>query len=169
MKSPNALFLRTFALGFVLVCFAFPAAAQWKWKDANGKIQYSDLAPPPGTPEANILQRPAGTQLGVMVLNKDGKPVNVAASAPASAPAAKASAPSKAEQDALAKAKEKEKADQARVDAQRRDNCAAARNNLATLESGVRMRTGADGAIMDDQQRADAIERAQRVITSECK
>ena len=162
MKSPNALFLRTFALGFVLISLAFPAAAQWKWKDANGKIQYSDLAPPPGTPEANILQRPAGSQVTVMVL-KDGKPVNVAASAPAAAP--KASAPGKAELDAQAKLK----ADQARIEGQRRESCEAARGNLATLQSGVRMRSGADGAIMDDDQRAQAIDRAQRVITSDCK
>ncbi len=171
MKSPNALFLRTFALGFVLVCAAFPACAQWKWKDANGKIQYSDLAPPPGTPDANILQRPAGSQLGVMVL-KDGKPVNVAAPAPS----AQASAPSKAELDAQAKLKQdqadqlaRQKAEQARVDTQKRENCAAARNQLATLQSGVRLRTGADGAIMDDEQRAAAMDRAQRLIASECR
>lgn len=163
MKSPNAPFLRTFALGFVLVCIASAAHAQWKWKDASGKIQYSDLAPPAGTPDANILQRPAGSQLGVMVL-KDGKPVAVAPASTASAPAPKASGPSKAEQEAQAK----QKADQARYEAQKRENCASARDNLATLQSGVRMRTGSDGAIMDDQQRTDAMARTQRVIASEC-
>lgn len=156
-----------------LLCIALPAQAQWKWKDANGKVQYSDLPPPSGTPDAAILQRPPGQQLGVMVL-RDGKPVNVTAEAAASA-APKASAPTKAEQDALAKKKQdeadqlaKQKADQTRIAAQKRANCAAARDNMATLQSGVRLRTGADGAIMDDDQRNAAINRAQQVINSEC-
>ena len=165
MQSLPAPFVRALLASVALACFALPACAQWKWKDASGKIQYSDLPPPAGTPDANILQRPPGTQLGVMVL-KDGRPVNVAAPVAASAPAPKASSgPSKAELEAQAK----QKADQARVDAQRRENCSAARDNLATLQSGVRVRTGADGAIMDDQQRADAVDRAQRVIASDCK
>jgi hypothetical protein len=152
-----------------MLSIALPAHAQWKWKDASGKIQYSDLPPPSGTPEANILQRPAGQQLGVMVL-RDGKPVNVPA-----AEAAKASAPSKADLDAQAKQKQdqadqlaRQKADQARVAQQKRDNCAAARENLATLQSGVRLRTGTDGAIMDDAQRNAAVDRAQQIINSDC-
>ena len=38
--------------------FAMPASAQWKWRDKNGQTQYSDLAPPAGTPDHDILQRP---------------------------------------------------------------------------------------------------------------
>jgi hypothetical protein len=38
-----------------------PAAAQWKWRDQRGQTQYSDLPPPPGVPESDILQRPAAT------------------------------------------------------------------------------------------------------------
>ena len=37
---------------------ALPAAAQWKWRDKNGQVQYSDLAPPNGVAERDILQRP---------------------------------------------------------------------------------------------------------------
>ena len=38
---------------------ALPAEAQWKWKDKNGHIQYSDLPPPTGTPEKDILMQPS--------------------------------------------------------------------------------------------------------------
>ena len=35
-----------------------PAEAQWKWNDKGGHIQYSDLPPPAGTPDQDILSRP---------------------------------------------------------------------------------------------------------------
>ena len=36
--------------GFTLfgATLALPVAAQWKWRGANGQMQYSDLPPPPG-------------------------------------------------------------------------------------------------------------------------
>ena len=42
---------------------ALPVAAQWKWRGANGQMQYSDLPPPPGVAEKDILQRPGNTAL----------------------------------------------------------------------------------------------------------
>ena len=38
---------------------ALPAAAQWKWRDKGGHVQYSDLPPPAGTPDQDILSRPS--------------------------------------------------------------------------------------------------------------
>ena len=38
---------------------ALPAEAQWKWRDKGGQIQYSDLPPPSGVAEKDILQRPS--------------------------------------------------------------------------------------------------------------
>ena len=40
---------------------ALPAEAQWKWRDKGGHVQYSDLPPPPGTPDGDILARPSAT------------------------------------------------------------------------------------------------------------
>ena len=54
-------------LAALLLCVALPAQAQWKWKDANGKVQYSDLPPPAGTPEKDILQRPASATRLIVV------------------------------------------------------------------------------------------------------
>ena len=64
---------------------ALPAAAQWKWRDKGGHIQYSDLPPPPGVAEQDILQRPNGNQRRMAV-----------ATAAAPAPSAAASGPQKA-------------------------------------------------------------------------
>ena len=36
-------------------CIALPAEAQWKWRDKGGHVQYSDLPPPAGTPDQDIL------------------------------------------------------------------------------------------------------------------
>jgi glutaredoxin len=44
--DPSAVVL-AFGLGAVLAAVAAPAAAQYKWVDANGTVTYSDLPPPP--------------------------------------------------------------------------------------------------------------------------
>jgi len=51
----------TGAMAALVLC-ALPAQAQWKWRDAAGHVQYSDLPPPSGTPEKDILGRPAAQQ-----------------------------------------------------------------------------------------------------------
>ena len=38
------------------------AFAQWKWRDKAGVVQYSDLPPPNGTADKDVLQRPTTTQ-----------------------------------------------------------------------------------------------------------
>src|SRR5690242_13606770 len=40
---------------------AVPAHAQWKWRDKNGQTQYSDLPPPAGVADSDILPRPTAT------------------------------------------------------------------------------------------------------------
>ena len=40
------------------VLAAPPAFAQWKWKDAQGRVTVSDLPPPRSVPDKDILQRP---------------------------------------------------------------------------------------------------------------
>jgi len=154
-----------------LLITALPAHAQWKWKDANGKIQYSDMPPPAGTPDGNILQRPAGAPPIQIVTLQDGKPVNVAA-APASAASA---APTKAELDAQAKKRQdqadqlaKQKADEAKLAAQKRESCARARDNLAILESGQRLRTGQNGDFMTDEQRVSEMQRTRSIVSADC-
>jgi hypothetical protein len=147
-----------------------PAAAQWKWRDQRGQTQYSDLPPPPGVPESDILQRPAATGARRALI------VTAPASGASAAPlaAGRASDPElearrkKAEQDVA----DKKKADDAKIAAIRADNCARAKEQLRTLDSGIRIaRIDAKGEreVLDDTARAAEGRRARDVIASECK
>lgn len=149
---------------------ALPATAQWKWRDNSGRIQYSDLPPPNGVPEKDILQRPAAAvarQAPTFVA-----PAASAASAVPPAPAGK-----EPELEAKRKAAEKEQADKARAEEQKlaaakADNCLRARAHVRSLESGQRMaRINEKGEreIIDDTTRAAEVKRAQDVIASDCK
>ena len=162
-----------------LACtLAMPAHAQWKWKDATGKVQYSDRPPPQGTPEKDILQRPPGQQMQI-VQWQNGKVVNTSEAASAAAAASSASAPGKTERDAAAKQKAdeqeqaaKRKADEQRVAEQKRVSCAGARNNEQVLLTGTRMVQSngqGENVVMDDQRRAAELQRVRAVIASDCK
>jgi hypothetical protein len=158
----------------IAIGLAAPAQAQWKWRDAQGKVQYSDRPPPSGTPEQDVLQRPANATRTITVV-----PVGQAAAAAASAPRPATSTPTKAEQDAAARdkqAQDREAAKQKEAERQqaelRRQNCARAQANLRELQSGTRItRTNEQGerVFMDDAQRQAEVERARGLITSECR
>ena len=156
---------------------ALPAAAQWKWKDKSGHTQYSDLPPPNGTPEQDILAKPNGQRARTGIVPAQGAASGAAA--PASGAASNALAPrtvdaeleakrKKAEADVQAKAK----ADEARVAAARADNCSRAKGQLATLDSGMRLaRANEKGEreVLDDAQRAAETKRAKDLIATDCK
>ncbi|MEO6280659.1 DUF4124 domain-containing protein [Roseateles sp.] len=159
-------------IGLVL---AASAHAQWKWKDAKGNVQYSDRPPPAGTPDKDILARPATAAARAITVTQADAP----ASTPASAPRPGASAPTRAEQDAAARQKQdqarenaKQKEEERRVAEQRRENCSRAQAQLRDLQSGIRItRTNEAGerVFMDDVQRQAEAERARGLVTSECK
>jgi Domain of unknown function (DUF4124) len=147
-----------------------PAQAQWKWRDKAGQTQYSDLAPPPGTAEADILQRPTVTQVRAPV---------AAAPAASAASGADALKPKTVEPELEAKRRkaEQEKADKAKVEDDRRvaaqsDNCARARSYLRTLQDGVRITRANDKGereYLDDKGRADETKRTRDIVSSDCK
>jgi len=147
---------------------AVPAQAQWKWRDRNGQTQYSDLPPPSGIAESDILQRPTAAQRTA--------PAAAAASGAASGPslAPKGSDPEleakrrKSEQDVAAK----KKAEDEKVAIAKADNCLRAKAQVRTLDSGVRIaRTNDKGEreFMDDAARAAETKRAQDIVASDCK
>jgi len=168
MSRPRAVLLAMLTCSLVGSFFAVPAEAQWKWRDKAGQTQYSDLAPPPGTPEADILQRPNATA-----------PVRPAAAPAAAASGADVIKPKTAEPELEAKRRqaEQEKADKAKAEEDKRtaakaENCNRAKDYLRTLQDGVRIaRTNAAGEreILDDKARADETKRARDVITADCK
>lgn len=155
---------------------ALPAHAQWKWRDKAGQTQYSDLPPPPGIPEQDILGRPRAAQRGAAAASP--RPPAAAASGPALS-ASNVLAPKVAEAELESKLKKAEqeqatklKAEQARVAAAKADNCQRAQGQMRSLDSGMRLaRVNEKGEreILDDAQRAAEVKRTQNVIASDCK
>ena len=155
------------------MALALPALAQWKWRDKAGQTQYSDLPPPAGTAEADILLRPnAGQRRAAAAPVAAAAASDAASAAPRLAP--KASEPEleakrrKVEEEAVAK----KKAEEARMAVARADNCVRAKAQVRTMESGVRVtRTNEKGEreFLDDAARAAEAQRSRGVVASDCK
>lgn len=170
--------LRPVLLIVAAAALASPAAAQWKWRDAQGRVQYSDRPPPPDVRDKDILSRPAGTAApaspvmqvpGATAAQRSGAPAASAsaASAPTSDPALEARKRMVEASKEQAKRDEEEK-----IARQKIDNCNRAKEYARTLESGVRVsRTNDKGEreIIDDAQRARDTARAREVIASDCR
>jgi hypothetical protein len=179
MPRYHAMARRTLALAAALVglALALPAEAQWKWRDKSGQTQYSDLPPPSTVPESDILSKPSGARGRVALITPPQ-----AASAAASGPAGAASgvlAPktvdpelearrAKADADQAAKVK----AEDTKIAGARTENCARARAQMRSLDSGVRIsRTNEKGEreILDDKQRLEETRRSRDIIAADCK
>lgn len=150
------------------LALALPADAQWRWRDASGRVTASDMPPPRDIPEKDIIQRPSGAA-------RPAAAAAPAASAVASAPAA--ATPVDKDLQAKKKAAEQEqqakaKAEEQRNAAIRADNCARARSHLATLDSGQRLARVNDKGereVLDDKARAEEVRRAREIIASDCR
>jgi Domain of unknown function (DUF4124) len=149
------------------------AQAQWKWRDADGRIQFSDRPPPATVPDKDILQRPFAQRPRVQIVSADAPASETAprSAAPAASTAVeRAAALDKAKAEAAKKAEEKAKDNEQK---QRRvESCRAARQNLAQLQSGVRiaqMNEKGEREVMEDAQRASQVRRAQELIASDCR
>jgi hypothetical protein len=166
-------------LAATALLLALPVAqAQWKWRDASGRIQLSDMPPPAGTPDKDILQRPAGARVATPPAAAGGPPAPGKANAPAAGPAtAKPVKAGETELDRKRKAAEQEdaakaKAEEQRQAGQRQENCRRAQGAVAALEGGQRVtRVNARGEreFLDDGQRADELRRAREVVASDCR
>jgi hypothetical protein len=170
---------RTFSLSIVcavagtVLCLSASGAPSvpWKYRDAQGRIVVSDLPPPAGVPDKDILERPNLPERRAVPAPKP------AASASATAPAPALAQGMDPELEARRKKLADEQLAQQRVQqekdaAQRADNCARAKSHLAALNDGLRMaRTNDKGEreILDDKGRAEEMQRARQVIASDCK
>jgi len=158
------------AVGLMLVCGAAQAQL-YHYKDASGRMVYSDTPPPPGIPAGNILKAPKVNQAAPPpapaaaegAKDKDGKPVK------------KESEKTTSEREADYKKrvadndkKGKEDAQKADQEKQRQERCTSLQANLAALQSGQRMRkfdSSGNPAFIDDSERAANIGKAQQDIT----
>lgn len=158
---------------FAVALLALPVEAQWKWRDQKGQIQYSDLPPPAGVAEQDILGRPSSAQRRAAA-----PPPASATSAPALS-ASNVLAPKVADAELEARLKKaeqeqaaKQKAEQTRLAAARAENCERARSQMRALDSGIRLaRVNQKGEreILDDKQREAEVKRTQTAIGTDCK
>jgi hypothetical protein len=151
------------AMILLLTALCAGAQAQWVWRDAAGQIHASDLPPPRGTPDKNIVQRPTAQAR----IAPPPPAASAAASAAAGMDAALEARRKKAADEQLAQ----RKAQDEKNAAVRAENCQRAREQLRGLESGQRMsRTLPNGEreILDDAQRAAESQRVRSVVASEC-
>ena len=158
------------------------AEAQWKWRDAQGRLVYSDVPPPPSIPAARIVHAPGGRAAGPLESLPDTPPKPAPAAA-TQAPAGNAAArptpatpvltPEQAfqkrhEERLKAEAAERERSAEKQV---RDARCARVRGYVSALESGLRAsRTKPDGSIefLDDAARAQELNQARETAAREC-
>lgn len=144
---------------------SMPALAQWKWRDQKGQVQYSDLPPPSGVADKDILQRP-----NLPTARTPAAPAASAVPAPAQKKTEEPELEAKrkhAEQEEAAK----KKAEEARIAAARAENCKRAQAHLRSLDSGMRVARVAENGereILDDAQRAAEAKRAREIVSSQC-
>ncbi|MBK9133723.1 MAG: DUF4124 domain-containing protein [Betaproteobacteria bacterium] len=189
-RRAGTLMACTWLVALAAATFTTPADAQWRWRDASGRVTASDRPPPKEIPEKDILARPASAQRRAGAVVAPVAPVADAASAAAASPAASgaASAPAgvlaasapgglQAEVEARRKRAEQEqavraKAEEQKLAAQRAENCRRARAHVVALETGQRMaRINEKGEreVLDDRARADEMRSARAVIASDCR
>jgi hypothetical protein len=150
-----------------VACIPLLAQAQWKWRDNDGRTQYSDRPPPRGTADKDILTRPANAAR----LVAEVQPPAAAASASAGRASSPAEAARRASEAASSAHPATHKAEEARRQQQRADNCHRAQEYARTLDEGQRVqRVNAQGEreFLDDNQRSREHDKARQVIESEC-
>ncbi|MBH9552656.1 DUF4124 domain-containing protein [Inhella gelatinilytica] len=168
MAQPSL--LRTVCLVALCSWAAVSAHAQqgqWKWRDANGNVQYSDRPPPASIPEKDILARPFGARTAVK-LQTYGEKASSPQGGASAPPTKKAESKPNMSPQTEARLKEEERQNAA----VRAENCSRARQQLTLLESGARISQTNDKGertILDDPARAAEIQKMKAVIAAECQ
>lgn len=161
------------ALLALAACAAvLPAQAQWKWRDAQGRVQYSDRPPPHTVPDKDVLLRPSSQPAVPLQPAAQGVTAGVAPGAAASAVPVRDAALEARKRQGEADEQAQRRAEEEKVARQRKDNCDRAREFARTLDSGMRIaRVNAQGEreVLDDDQRAAEQAKARDVIGAECR
>jgi hypothetical protein len=145
--------------------FAGAAAAQYKWKDQDGRVQYGD-APPAGVNAAPMRGRPSSSSYA-----PSAEPEAAEKKDEAKKPLTAAEQDAEFRKRRQAAEKERQKQAKAQEEADdRRDNCARAREYTRTLDTGRVTRSDAKGEnyYLDDAQIAQERARAQQIIRESC-
>jgi hypothetical protein len=172
--------LRIVLIALVAASGCSGAEAQWKWRDQRGAVQYSDVAPPQGTPEKDILERPRGARSAPVAAAPAASAASASASVAAAGPVPRGIDPeleAKRRKAEIEKAEKEQKdaaarkAEEERVAVIRADNCKRATSALKSLDDGVRLsRTNDKGEreVLDDKARTEESARMRQVIAADC-
>jgi hypothetical protein len=167
-RSVQVLFLAA------LFAVTLPAAAQWAWRDQNGRLVYSDQAPPASVKPAQIVRQPGGGAMAAPT---------AATSTPAPAGDAKGDATrggpkTLAEQEIEFRKRQKERVEaEAKTQkeeallAQKAAECDRQRGYLRSLEDGNRLfQTNQQGEreAVDDARRDAEIKRVRESLIKNC-
>ena len=172
MRTPHVRRVAALAVGFLLVG---QAAAQWAWKDDNGRLVFSDRPPPAGVKPDLIVRPPGQSGSYVPSLRSGDEPQRADATrADSSKAAPRTMAEREMEyrkrQTELAEA-EKKQAEQQALNTRRQQECERSRGYLRALEDGMRVtRTDAQGnrEFIDDNQRAAEMARVREMLARDC-
>jgi len=162
----------------LLLVWALPAAAQWAWRDDNGRLVYSDRPPPASTKPANIVQQPSRTLTAPAGTATPGTAPAAGGDAPKTAASSSPAPKSMAERELEFNKRQQERADadkkaqeEQQKSAAKAAECERARGYLKSLEDGIRIaRTDASGnrEFLDDTQRATEVQRTRQVVQATC-
>ncbi len=149
--------------------------AQYQWRDAQGRLNWSDRPPPSSVQPRDILSQPApppATRNTVVAATSSSD-----AAKPAATPAKPEASLKEREMEAARKKAEQDTKDQRKAQedqqaAAQKENCVRARANVAGLESGGRVsrfNEKGEREYLDDAQRASEMARSREIATSSCK
>lgn len=175
MKLARTLLLA--AVSAAALAVPLSGQAQWAWRDAAGKMVYSDQPPPKSVPARDVVRQPAAAPARRQ--SPPAEPTADAADAKAAAAPARAPAPTVADreiesrrrQQLLAEA-EKKAADEEAQRALAAKNCERLNAYLRALEGGHRIgRVNAAGEkeILGDAERSAEMQRTRGQIEQDCR
>jgi len=162
---PGNNYMGKFLLIFLILASANAFAEVNKWVDDQGRVHYSDQAPPPEV-QAKALRSASNSEGAGSASGVAGTDVPAASKSFVEQEAAL-----KRQQLAKQEAAEKAAQKQAAVDTLKA-NCATAQENLRTLQSGARLlevNPNGERSYIDDTQRQQRIEKIQQDISNNCK
>ncbi|MCD6733406.1 MAG: DUF4124 domain-containing protein [Burkholderiaceae bacterium] len=154
-------------------------AGTWQWRDASGRMVYSDQPPPSSVPASRILRAPASAQgAGTQAATPAGAGQTSAAAGQAPAGTGAAAPRSWVEKEQASRKRALEREEVERKQGAEREQaarnarvCEEARTALRTLESGLRMSYVDDKGerqVLDEAERARRAEAARQEIARSC-
>jgi hypothetical protein len=164
--------MRIITVALVLaVATPFHVNAQWKWRDAQGVIHYSDRPPPVETPERDILRAGQKSEGSRSTPTPGTPPAGKPDQTPVDRNDWRALAEQMRKRDELRRAGQAEQDRKARQADELQRACETLRAELRTLESGMRIASvGEDGErqVLDETRRRQRIEQLRTDLERHC-